>query len=164
MEKLRDVTLVFLVDRSEGKVKRVCLAMKKRGFGKDRWNGTGGKVKENDETIEESARRETKEEIGVLIKGLEKVAVLSFRFPHNSDFNQMVHVYFSGSWEGEPEESEEMAPKWFSSDEVPYEEMWPDDRYWFPYVLDGKKVKASFVFGEGDVIKEKDVVVVEDFL
>lgn len=163
MEKLRDATLVFLVERAGGKVKRVCLAMKKRGFGKDRWNGTGGKVKEGEETIEESARRETEEEIGVLAKDLEKVAVLSFRFPHNPNFDQMVHVYFSENWEGEPEEREEMAPKWFSPDGIPYDEMWPDDRYWFPYVFEGKKVKANFVFGEGDVIKEKDVVVVEDF-
>ena len=42
---------------------RVLLGMKKRGFGKGRWNGFGGKVKEG-ETIEEATKRETLEEAG----------------------------------------------------------------------------------------------------
>ena len=49
-EKLRDATLVFLIKRSQGKISEICLAMKKRGFGMNRWNGVGGKV-EKDENI-----------------------------------------------------------------------------------------------------------------
>ena len=49
-EKLRDATLVFLIKRSQGKILEICLAMKKRGFGMNRWNGVGGKV-EKDENI-----------------------------------------------------------------------------------------------------------------
>ncbi|HET8669978.1 MAG TPA: NUDIX domain-containing protein, partial [Candidatus Saccharimonadales bacterium] len=40
------------------------LAMKKRGFGINKWNGVGGKVDE-DETIEQAAIRECQEEITV---------------------------------------------------------------------------------------------------
>lgn len=43
---------------------RVLLGMKKRGFGRDRYNGFGGKVEKN-ETILEAAIRETIEESGV---------------------------------------------------------------------------------------------------
>ena len=81
----------------------------------NRWNGVGGKV-ESSETIEDAAKRETKEEIDISPKDLQKVAELSFYFPHNNTWNQLVHVYFSESWVGEISESEEMRPKWFSQE------------------------------------------------
>ncbi len=50
----------------EQKITDICLAMKKRGFGVNRWNGVGGKVEEK-ETIETAAKREVKEEAGIEI-------------------------------------------------------------------------------------------------
>lgn len=159
MEKLRDATLVFLVKKSQGEITHICLAMKKRGFGMNRWNGVGGKVEEN-ETVDEAAKRETKEEIGVEVKALNKIAELSFFFPHNPLWNQMVHVYFSEDWEGKPIESEEMNPKWFVSADIPFHAMWPDDIYWMPEVLKGNLLRAMFRFGEGDVVLEKKINIV----
>src|SRR6185436_20735723 len=110
---MKNATLVFLIKLKNKKITDICLAMKKRGFGVNRWNGTGGKVKEN-EKIEEAARRETKEEIGVIVDDLNKVGELFFFFSNNPAWDQLVHVYFCKSWSGEPAESEEMKPQWFS--------------------------------------------------
>ena len=52
------------------------------------------------------------------------------------------HLYIATEWEGIPKESEEMKPSWFSFDAIPYDEMFADDAYWLPLVLEGKKVKA----------------------
>ncbi|MCX6760479.1 MAG: hypothetical protein NTW46_04045 [Candidatus Nealsonbacteria bacterium] len=52
MENLRNVTLVFLVKKNKGKITDICLAMKKRGFGVNRWNGVGGKLKSGESIIE----------------------------------------------------------------------------------------------------------------
>ncbi len=131
--------------------------MKKRGFGINRWNGVGGKVREQEETIEEAARRETKEEIDVLVKELKKVAELSFYFPHNPAWNQLAHVYLTEKWTGEPKESEEMNPKWFLKDEIPFEKMWPDDIFWLLEVIKGNSLKAFFKFGENDFIEDKEI-------
>jgi 8-oxo-dGTP diphosphatase/2-hydroxy-dATP diphosphatase len=161
MEKLRDATLVFLIKKSEGEITDICLAMKKRGFGMGRWNGVGGKVEAGKETIEEAAKRETKEEINVDVKELNKVAELSFNFPHNPAFDQMVHVYFVEKWDGEPTESEEMNPKWYSVNNLPYSDMWPDDIFWVPEVLKGNLVRATFQFGEKDIILNKEINIVE---
>ena len=159
-EKLRDATLVFLVKKSQEKISEICLAMKKRGFGMNRWNGVGGKV-EKDEKINNAIEREAREEIGVEIRQANKVAELSFFFPHNPAWNQKVHVYFSEIWGGEPSESEEMKPQWSPTQEIPFNHMWPDDEFWVPEVLSGKLVKATFIFGEGDVIQNKNVQIVE---
>ena len=49
-------------------------------------------------------------------------------------------------WKGNPSESEEMNPKWFDIKKLPFNQMLPDDKYWLPLVLDGKKIKAYFKF------------------
>jgi len=160
VERLRDVTLVFLIKRVGGEVSEVCLAMKKRRFGVGRWNGSGGKL-EGDETLEQGAKREVTEEIGVEIGPTRKVAELSFYFPHKPEWSQTV-VYFCEDWVGEPVESEEMMPKWFSASDLPYDSMWPSDPFWLPEVLSGKLVRAKIVFGEGDVVQSKEVNVVPE--
>jgi mutator protein MutT len=161
MPELRNSTLVFLVSKREETIERICLAMKKRGFGKGRWNGAGGKV-EQGETIEDAAIREVEEEIGVAIKHMDKVAELAFTFPHNPAFDQLVHVYVSDEWSGETKESEEMRPEWFNVEEIPYKEMWADDVFWLPFVVVGEKVRGAFTFAEGDVVEKQSVEVVEE--
>lgn len=154
-----NATLLFLVKREHGMISHVCLAMKKRGFGKGRWNGVGGKVKKG-ERIEAAAIREAEEEIHVVPRTLVKVAVLSFTFSLQPKWNQTVHAYISDDWTGSPQESEEMKPQWFSAHNLPYQTMWPDDIFWLPEVLRGNTIRASFRFGEHDVILEKNVEVV----
>lgn len=155
---MRNATLLFLIKKEDEKITTMCLAMKKRGFGAGRYNGVGGKV-EDGESIEEAVKREAQEEIEVVVNDIKKCAELDFTFPHNPSFNQLVHVYFSTSWVGEPKETEEMSPAWFKVEDIPYKDMWPDDIFWIPKVLMGGFVKGSFVFGEGDVVKEQDVKV-----
>ena len=145
---MKQTTLCLLLRDGE-----ILLAMKKRGFGMGRWNGTGGKFDEGKgDNILEAAVRETKEEIGVEVKNLEKVGLFHFRFANKSEWDQDVSLFVTKEWLGEPVESEEMLPKWFKFDEIPYESMWPDDIHWLPRVLKGEKLEADFVFGEGDKI------------
>lgn len=144
-------TLVFLIKNDE-----VLLAMKKRGFGEGKWNGSGGKVHE-EETVEEAAKREVKEEIGVSIKNLNKVATLNFYFADRQEWNQQVTVYLTKEWQGEPIESEEMKPKWFKIGDVPYNQMWSDDCFWLPQVLKGNKIEADFIFDGNQQTIDKDV-------
>jgi len=151
-KKLRDATILFLIKKGGGEITDLCLAMKKRSFGVNRWNGVGGKVEPEKETVEEAAIRETQEEINVLAKSLEKVAELTFYYASNPDWDQLVHVYVVENWDGEPSESEEMKPAWFKVKVIPYDDMWPDDLYWLPEVLKGYFVKATFKFGKDDLI------------
>jgi 8-oxo-dGTP pyrophosphatase MutT (NUDIX family) len=153
---MRDATLLFLVKRHEEIISDILLAMKKRGFGMGKWNGVGGKV-DAGETIEEAARREAKEEIGVDVGVLTKVAEISFYFRGNPEWNQLVHVYTTDDWKGEPRETEEMAPAWYHPSTIPYDIMWQDDIYWIPKMLLGEYISASFTFGENEMILEKKV-------
>ncbi len=149
MRKILTLCLVVQEDK-------ILLGMKKRGFGAGRWNGFGGKV-EGDETIEEAARRETKEECGIDIVALEEVGIHEFEFRDKRGDVLEVHVFRVESWDGEPRETEEMRPQWFTTDAIPYDEMWPDDIHWLPVFLTGKKFRTKFLFGEGDSVLENHV-------
>lgn len=136
-------TVVILVGDDQ-----ILLAMKKRGFGAGRWNGPGGKVEPN-ESIEQAMVRECQEEIGVTPLEYQKVAIHDFVFPDGQSGMQ-VHAFICTKWQGEPTESEEMAPRWFDIDKIPYREMWQDDEYWLPEVLAGRKLHTRFAFDKGD--------------
>jgi len=159
---MRDVTLVFLVKKEDGFVTQVLLAMKKRGFGVGRWNGVGGKL-EKGESIVAGAKREAKEEIGVTLGELEKVAEIDFYFKPNPEWDQKMHVFLATGWDGEPIESEEMLPEWYFVNKLPFASMWPDDPFWLPQVLSQKKILGRFVFADNDVILEQEVREVLDF-
>ena len=133
----------------------ILLGMKKRGFGQGRWNGFGGKVREG-ESIEEAAKREMEEEVGILGKNLEKRGILSFRFKGDPQVLE-VHVFFTADFNGKPVETEEMKPNWFRVNEIPYNEMWPDDKFWLPILLNGKKFTGSFYFRDNDTLLSYDI-------
>lgn len=154
---MRETTLCIL-KRGENEI---LLAMKKRGFGVNKWNGVGGKFdSEKDKNIFDAAKRETKEEIGVELVDAEEVGVLRFRFPYKNEWDQDVHLYLASKWNGEPEESEEMKPHWFNVKDIPYQSMWDDDKYWLPHILSGKKIDADFVFKEGEIIEKHNINII----
>ncbi len=127
---------------------QVLLGLKKRGFGEGRWNGFGGKLEEN-ETIEEAAKREVLEEIGIEIKEMEKKGIITFEFQNDQE-DLEVHIFHVSEFEGEPTESEEMKPQWFNINEIPFDEMWSDDKHWVPLFLKGKKFRGKFLFDNAD--------------
>jgi len=132
----------------------VLLGKKKRGFGQGKWNGFGGKVMDN-ESIESAAVRELHEEAGVVVleSHLEKMALIDFSFENDPEVLE-VHVFRVSDFSGEPQESDEMLPKWYHKDELPYDVMWVDDKHWFPLFLLGKKFRAKFHFKDHDTILE----------
>lgn len=137
-------TLAFAI-RDEN----ILLAIKKRRFGKDKWNGYGGKPEESDESLEATCIRETREEVGITVEreDLEYRGSIDFYFLESPEFDQRVHIWTFTQWTGEPHETQEMMPQWFTFADIPYEAMWVDDKYWLPEMLKGKEIRARFVFG-----------------
>lgn len=156
---MKEATLLFLLRHNEKTQKdEILLALKKRGFGVGKWNGAGGKFDATqDETIDDTAIRETYEEIGVSVNQLVKVAINTYEYPHNPNLNLCVHAYFCKQWQHEPKESEEMRPQWYETDAIPYDEMWCDDLLWLPRVLAGEKIVGTYIFDETDQVVQHDL-------
>lgn len=142
---MKNLTLSLLF-----KDNQILLAMKKRGFGDGKWNGYGGKV-EAGESIEEAAIREIQEEGNVIVQkeDLESFGFIDFYFSDKPEQNQRVHIFKVTKWKGEPEETEEMKPEWFSFDKIPYDKMWVGDDQWISKVIQGEKVFGEIHFDEG---------------
>lgn len=134
---------------------KILLGLKKRGFGEGRWNGFGGKVVPG-ESVEETALREVGEEIGVKPLDMKKRGVFTFEFEGNPEILE-VHLFSATKFEGKPTEGEEMKPQWFRHDEIPFDQMWPDDRHWFPLLFAGKNFNARFRFRGHDTILDQEI-------
>ncbi|EYB68352.1 hypothetical protein DEIPH_ctg025orf0233 [Deinococcus phoenicis] len=141
---MRQATVCFLLRRHE-----VLLGLKKVRFGAGRYAGIGGGV-EAREMPEQAALRELAEEIGVTVEEdqLQFRGEVTFLFSARPAWHQRVHIYTLTRWQGEPQESEEMRPEWFSVSALPLDRMWADAAHWLPEVLTGKTVRLECVYAD----------------
>jgi len=134
-------TLVFVILGG-----RILLIHKKRGLGAGKINGPGGRL-ELGETPEECASRELMEELGV-VSG-ELVRMGDHRFQFVDGYSTYVHVYRTYEIEGIAIETDEASPRWCDLAEIPFDDMWEDDRYWLPLVIQDRRFSGYWIF-DGD--------------
>lgn len=139
-------------------IRRECeilLGFKKRGFGANKFNGFGGKV-EPGETILDGAKRELFEESHLTSESLKEVGLLEFEFKGDPVLLE-THVFTTDQFKGDPIETEEMKPQWYPVNQIPYDQMWLDDKYWLPLLIEGHKFKGFFLFEGHDKILNYDL-------
>jgi 8-oxo-dGTP diphosphatase len=121
------------------------LIRKKRGLGAGKINAPGGKI-EPGETPLQAAIRETQEEVGLTPLGLEMRGELFFQFVDG--YSLHCTVFLASNCEGTPIETDEADPFWVPANAVPYHEMWADDQYWLPQMIEGQFFRGYFVFDD----------------
>jgi len=131
---------------------RVLLIRKKRGLGAGKINGPGGKL-EPGETALQAAIREVQEEIGITPLAIAERGILHFQFLDGYALHCVVFV--AGGLEGEPIETAEATPMWFELDQIPFEQMWEDDRYWLREAIAGHSFEAWFVFDQERMLSKE---------
>ncbi len=134
-------TLMFIV-RDD----RVLLIRKKRGIGAGKINGPGGKL-DPGETLLECAVRETHEELGVQAQGAREMGRLWFQFVDGLTIH--CTVFRADDCAGEARETDEAVPLWTPLDDLPFDEMWDDDRIWLPVMLSDRTFRMWATF-DGD--------------
>jgi 8-oxo-dGTP diphosphatase len=144
---LRSTCLCLLISEGGDRGREVLLGHKKTGLGLGKIVGLGGHV-ELDESPAEAAVREVREEsgIGVRVDSLTELAHVTFLFPARPSWDMDVVVFASAAWSGQPVETEEIRPQWFSVSDLPFDRMWDDARHWLPRVLAGERLAATFTY------------------
>lgn len=146
-------TLIFVV-RGD----RILLIRKKRGLGAGKVNGPGGRL-DPGETPLEAAKREIHEELRVRVEAAREIGQLSFEF--TDGYKLHCHVFRADDCVGEATETDEAVPLWTPVDAIPFDEMWADDRLWFPFLLEEKRFRGRFLF-DGERMVTCDLVAGED--
>jgi len=136
------------------------LILKKRGLGAGKYNAPGGRI-EPGETPEAAAVRETQEELCVTPTGMRPAGRLHFVFVDGYSLD--CHVFTASDAIGTATETDEAVPFWCAERDIPYDQMWADDRLWLPLLLEERPFEAWFIF-EGDQmlwhkVKNPDLVV-----
>ena len=141
-------TLLFV--RRDG---HILLIRKKRGLGAGKINGPGGRI-DGDETPLQAAIREVEEELRVTPIDVELRGELAFQFVDG--YALFVHVFSASDCVGEPQETDEAVPLWTPIGSVPFDEMWADDRLWFPHMLNNRSFRGNFLF-DGDEMLGQEI-------
>ena len=151
MKKI-EMTEAFFVQNGQ-----VLLPLKKRKIGKGKHHGVGGKLDEG-ETHEQAMVRECIEEVGLQPTEYEYMAELSFNQIVNGERRvSIIHAYLVHSWKGTLKETDEMKPYWFDLNNIPYDKTMDDSKYWFPPVLEGKKIIADFELDNNYITLNHDI-------
>ncbi|WP_284979469.1 NUDIX domain-containing protein [Arthrobacter sp. fls2-241-R2A-200] len=137
------VTLCFLL-RDGPDSEHVLLGTKKTGFGRGKVVGVGGHV-EAGETASQAACREVMEEVSVVVapEDLVPAGTVDFVFPARPEWDMATTVFLTRAWQGEPLESDEIAPAWFPVNRLPVERMWADAEHWLPAMISGQRIAAQ---------------------
>ena len=132
---------------------QLLLIRKKRGLGVGKITPPGGRIEPN-ESEEDAARRELKEETGVVAPALHRRARLCFQFVNGYSMETLVFVGFQPPCEVTP--CDEADPFWLPWAHLPWNQVWADDILWLPAVQKGLFVQGWFVFKE-DLMMESRV-------
>ena len=119
-------------------------------------NGPGGKI-EAGERPEDAAVREFGEETALELARFEARGCIELLLPAPKPMVLKVDIFLADSFSGEPVAREGQL-SWHQLDNLPFDRMWPDQRYWLPAVLDGYSVTAKVSYAtEALVISKMDI-------
>lgn len=154
--EFREVVVVYILDELEGKILLVERVDPKSGLGKGKVSGVGGGREEN-ETVDETLRREVKEETGIDILTYENMGNVVWLFPEKPAYNQKAEIFVCKNYQGQAQymPGEAVKPIWFDLKEIPYEKMFEDNKYFVPLVLEGKKVSCMFLYQDDKVVEKR---------
>jgi len=143
-------TLMFVVRDGE-----ILLIEKLTGIGEGKINGPGGKI-DPGETAEQAVIRECQEELHITPTDAVKMGELWFDMTHIPSIH--CHVFMASQFDGVPTSTREANPVWTKIEDIPYDRMWADDKYWLPQMLEGHQFDGKFIFEDEEILWDKVVL------
>lgn len=139
-QPVEKATLLFVINNDQ-----VLLIHKKRGLGAGKVNGPGGRLDPGEDS-RQCASREVEEEVGVTPVDPRWCGELKFQFTDGHAIHGL--VYRADDCRGTPQETDEAIPFWCPLDQIPYGQMWMDDRIWFPLLLADRFFSSRYLFDD----------------
>lgn len=97
------------------------------------------------------------EETSITIVDPNLSGIIHFHYK-NHNKNAHAYIYLCEKWKGEPKESKEMELRWFDINSVPINEMWSDDKIWFPILLETRNILVKSFRNKPEDFPNKTIV------
>ena len=143
---------------------KILLLRKSEGlFGGGKWNAPGGKIKLG-EKPETCAVREVREETGLSAENPELIGGVHFYKNGQRVTPEWTgQVFACREFNGSPVGGREGIVQWFNINNLPFDEMWEDDRIWYHLVFEGKKFDGWFYYsGNFEKLNDYKITVRQD--
>lgn len=141
-------TLVYFFNKEW----QILLIKNKWWVSKWRWNWVWGKHEKWEDGFD-CAIRETKEEVNIDVKRDDLVRLWSIYhiFEDEKMWTREAEI-FVWSYDGEVEENDIQVPKWFDVEDIPYDQMWEDDKYWYHEMIKKKEISYKIYFDKNEKV------------
>ena len=128
--------VLCFIFRSVGTSREVLLGLKRTGFGAGRVVAIGGKV-DGVETDLAAAIREVREETGLQMQSsaVRHLGRISWTFPAQPAWSMAATLFAAEGGGTTPVPCDEIEPRWYGVDSIPWDSMWKDAPYWLPSLL-----------------------------
>ena len=114
-----------------------------------KWMGVGGHLEEG-ETPYDAAKREIREESGLIVEELNYVGVVEFV---NDDYSEIMHIFTVDSFQGELIECNEGTLEWIPIKDIYNYTMWEGDKAFLPLLEDDSSFfKLKLVYKDKELI------------
>ena len=142
----------------------VLLMKAEDGINKDKWNAPSSEIAQGEQPMK-AAMRAVFQQTGLYVNKTFFHGNIRLFMNGKNEYSYRLHVFSTKFFTGELKPTIKGEAKWFNVTDIPYYEMWADDKYWTNLVLQGKEFNADFFFDEQNEkivkyqIKEKKAIV-----
>lgn len=119
------------------------------GINKGKWNAPSGELV-NGEKPEKAAMRQAFQQTGLYVSKVMHHGTIRLFLNGKVEYDYKMQVYSTKIFSGDLKPNIKGEARWFNTGELPFYEMWADDKYWVNLVLEGKKFDADFFLDENN--------------
>lgn len=127
----------------------ILLIKSDEGISKDKWDAPNGEIAKGETPIK-SAMRHVFQQTGLYVSKATHHGTIRLFLNGKNEYSHRIHVFSTKLFSGDLKPNIKGEAKWFAAAEIPYYEMWADDKYWMGLVLQGKEFDADFFFDENN--------------
>ncbi len=117
------------------------------GVNKDKWNAPNGDIQKG-EAPAKAAIRVAFQQTGLYVTKVRSHGIIRLFLNGKNEYTYRLLIFSTRLFSGDLKPNIKGEARWFDYSDIPYYEMWADDKYWINLVQQEKEFDADFFFDE----------------
>ncbi len=119
------------------------------GLNDGKWNAPSTEI-ESGERHDKAAIRAVFQQSGIFANKVINHGTIRIFLNGKVEYDYKIQLYSTKVFSGDLRPNIQGEARWFNTSEIPFYEMWPDNKYWMTLLLEGKKFDADFFLDENN--------------